>query len=258
MGPLWVRLRTALAVEATGPLLAGGPALVLAPHPDDETIACGLLLAAKSAAREPVTVVLATDGRLGWFGDGPPPPPDDLAAVRSTEWHAALDALGVGRSDRVELGHPDGDLAAHEEAAATAIAALVVATGADQVVLPSPDDLHVDHRALARAALGAVASLSPADRPSMLVAYRVYPEAGLWPDGASAGTSTVGAALRLVRAVPGALGHRDLALRAPGAVPAKRRAVDAYVSQRRLLGSGVRAVWGTGTECFRILHLPTG
>ena len=225
----------------------------MSPHPDDETIACGLLLAAASARGEAVTVVLATDGSRGWFGDGPAPAPADLAALRSTEWHAALDALGVPARSRHELGLPDGDLAAHEAAAAAAVAALVETAAPARVVLPSPDDLHADHRALARATLRAVGSLPTGALVPDLVAYRVYPEAGLWPAGDDRGSSSAGAVLRLARALPGSVRHRELALHAPGAVAAKRRAVDAYVSQHRLLGGGVQSVWGTGVELYRML-----
>lgn len=256
IGPLWVRLRTACARDATRSLLTGST-LVVSPHPDDETIACGLLLAATSARGGSVTVVVATDGGLGWFGDGTAPLPAALAAVRSTEWHAALDALGVQAGARHELAYPDGDLAAHEEEVSADIAALMSAVSPSRVVLPSPDDLHPDHRALARATLRAVASLDPGVTAPALVTYRVYPEAGLWPAGDDRGASPTRAAWQLVRSLPGLVWDRDDALHAPTAVAAKRRAVDAYVSQRPLLGSGVRSVWGTGIELFRTLPDPT-
>jgi LmbE family N-acetylglucosaminyl deacetylase len=254
VGPLWVRLRTARARDATAELVPGS-ALVVSPHPDDETIACGLLLAAKASRGIPVSVVLATDGGLGWFGDGPAPTPARLAAVRSAEWHAALDAMGVPTDARHELRHPDGGLADHEAAAASELAGIVTAVAPDQVYLPAPDDLHADHRALARATLAAVGALDSAARPALWT-YRVYPEAGLWPDGDSGGSSAAGAAWRLVRSAPTLVRHPDRALHAPGSVAAKRLAVDAYVSQRRLLGSGVRSVWGTGIELFRPVHTP--
>lgn len=250
VGPLWVRLRTARSRDATAELLAGS-AVVVSPHPDDETIACGLLLAAKAARGVRVTVVLATDGGRGWFGAGPAPPPATVAAVRSVEWHTALDALGVAAGTRHELGYPDGALADHEHAAAADLARIVAAERPDLLVVPARDDLHADHRALARAAVAAVASLEPGLRPRMLWSYRAYPEAGLWPDGRDTGSTPAGAAWRLVRSLPALARDPERALHAPEFVPAKRRAVDAYVSQRRLLGGGVRSVWGSGIELFR-------
>ena len=52
--------------RATDSLLPGR-ALVLSPHQDDETIGCGLLMAEKSRRGIPVAVVVATDGRAGWY-----------------------------------------------------------------------------------------------------------------------------------------------------------------------------------------------
>ena len=42
---------------------AGGPVIVVAPHPDDETLGCGATIMQKLAAGTPVHVVIATDGR---------------------------------------------------------------------------------------------------------------------------------------------------------------------------------------------------
>jgi LmbE family N-acetylglucosaminyl deacetylase len=247
-----MRLRRACAREATAALLPGS-ALIVAPHPDDETIGCGLLTAAKVARGEHVTVVLATDGGLGWFGGGPAPPPAELAAIRSLEWHAALDALGVPAGDRVELGHPDGHLADCEDAVVDSIAGLLADLRPTQVFCPAPDDLHADHRALARATLRAVApGISGSPGPA-LFGYRVYPGAGLWPTGAPGQPSGPGAVLRLVRSLPGLAGDRDLALHAPEAMAAKSRAIGAHVSQRSLLTGALRDVWGTGTELYRPL-----
>jgi LmbE family N-acetylglucosaminyl deacetylase len=250
VGPLWVRARTACSRVATAALVTGS-VLVLSPHPDDETIACGLLLAATAARGDRVSVALATDGGLGWFGDGPAPPPDEVAAVRSAEWHLALDILGVERGARHELALPDGDLGAHEAAAAAAVSRILADEAPSRVFLPSPDDLHADHRALARAALRAVASGAAADRVPALFTYRVYPEAGLWPAGADLGTSPLGAAWRLARSLPLVVRDRDLALHAPEQASRKARALAAYVSQCRLLGGSAGGVWGRGVELFR-------
>ncbi len=108
--------------------------------------------------------------------------------------------------------------------------------------LPSPDDLHADHRALARAALPGRRVRCRRRPVPALFAYRVYPEAGLWPAGATSARRP----LRSQRWRAGPVGpraslrDRDLALHAPDAGPAKARAIAAYVSQSRLLGSACR------------------
>ena len=62
-----VRLFTRTALGRTAhdltDVVATRSALVLAPHPDDETIGCGATILRKVAAGTPVTVFVATDGR---------------------------------------------------------------------------------------------------------------------------------------------------------------------------------------------------
>lgn len=73
-------------------VLGPGGALVLAPHPDDESIGCGGLIAAAAAVGLPVRVVVVSDGT----GSHPGVPPARLQAVREAETLAAVAALGLG------------------------------------------------------------------------------------------------------------------------------------------------------------------
>jgi LmbE family N-acetylglucosaminyl deacetylase len=110
-------------------------ALVLAPHPDDETIACGATIAAKSDAGTRVRVAIAADGGDEW---------------RRREALAACARLGVDASDVVFLGLPDGDLAGHGSELDAAVRTLL-AEPVDELFFPSYIDAHPDHRALAEA-----------------------------------------------------------------------------------------------------------
>ena len=76
--------------------------LVVAPHPDDEVLMAGGLMAAMRRAGRPVSVVIVTNGDLGCGRDG---------FVRESESIAALALLGVAEDDVVFLGYPDGYLA---------------------------------------------------------------------------------------------------------------------------------------------------
>lgn len=139
----------ALAARAgTGPaVLPGvppGPVLVVAPHPDDETIGCGGALARHAAAGDPVTVVVATSGGATRGGGR------DVEAARERECRAACVALGVG--EPVFLRLPDGALSSAVARLAEELGRL--GAGAATVYVPALVDPHPDHRA-ANAALAA-------------------------------------------------------------------------------------------------------
>jgi LmbE family N-acetylglucosaminyl deacetylase len=87
-------------------VLAAGPALILAPHADDETLGCGGLLALKSARGDPVEVAFITDSA----GSPEASPAADLAGRRRAEALAALDVLGIKAAQVHFLGAPDGRL----------------------------------------------------------------------------------------------------------------------------------------------------
>ena len=124
-------------------LAAARRVLVLAPHPDDETIGCGGALALLARAGVALHVVLVSDGS----GAGGLPP--DAAAVRQAEFVRALQQLGV--SSHALLGFPDGELMLSPELLA-AIAQQVDAFAPDWIFCPHAGDLHRDHRVVAAAA----------------------------------------------------------------------------------------------------------
>ncbi len=201
IGALWGWAQVALAQNATE-ILVRGTALVLSPHPDDETIGCGLLLAQMAHRGLSTSVALATDGRGGWYSSTPRPTPEGIVEIRHGEWHRALDALDVPRQGRFEFGFADGTLSDHEGEVAERIGDLLRSLSPSHVFVTKPDDPHPDHRALARATRRAVIDVygsgtgpgpdgarepSLADRPNgsppEVYTYRVYPGEGLWPDG---------------------------------------------------------------------------
>ncbi len=81
----------------------GARVVFLHAHPDDETLATGVLLAGLVASGRPVAVVTATRGERGEIRPGVDVG-DDLVAYREDELAAALGELGV--SDHCFLGTP--------------------------------------------------------------------------------------------------------------------------------------------------------
>ena len=88
-----------------------GRLVVLAAHPDDETLGAGGLIAAAARAGATVTVLIATDGAAS-HPDSPTYRPDELAALRRREVTAAVAHLAP-RADLRLLDLPDGRLAEH-------------------------------------------------------------------------------------------------------------------------------------------------
>jgi LmbE family N-acetylglucosaminyl deacetylase len=117
--------------------------LVIAPHPDDETIAAGGLIAGSVAAGAAVALLLVTDGNRRGLG-----------ALRAGELDRAVDALGLGRRHVVRLGYRDGFLARDVtlERLAGVLQQHVEAFQPTWVVAPHPRDRHLDHRLIGEAA----------------------------------------------------------------------------------------------------------
>jgi LmbE family N-acetylglucosaminyl deacetylase len=129
-------------------LLAGRHLVVVAPHPDDESLGMGGLIAAAQEIGAGVTVVFLTDGEASHVGS-PTYPPSRLAAVRRAEAATALAALGVPAISAHFMGLGDArlaHLAAYERAAAMQnLQALVQPSSL--VCVTAPTDPHGDHQA---------------------------------------------------------------------------------------------------------------
>lgn len=134
--------------------LAGMRFVVLAAHPDDETLGAGGLMASLAALGAEVDVLLCTAGE-GSHPDSPTTSPEQLAHTRLAEFSAALAALGL--ADRwAFLGLPDRGLGEHAGTIAKAVreAARRLPGDPDRLALVAPyrADGHGDHDALGAAA----------------------------------------------------------------------------------------------------------
>lgn len=199
-----------------------GAFLVLAPHPDDESLGCGGLIAESVARGRPVRVVVLSEGAAS-HPNSPSFPPPRLAALREEETRAAVAELGLDpERDLSFLGLPDAALPARGPAFDAAMAAVL--RGAEAGPPPAAvfttwgHDPHTDHKA-ARAIGGAVARALPS-RPK-LFAYPVWGWAFAHP--------IPGFPTPPEPDLPGPL--RGVRLLVERHLPAKRRAVAAHRSQ---------------------------
>jgi LmbE family N-acetylglucosaminyl deacetylase len=128
--------------------------VVVSPHPDDEVLGCGGLLAMHGAAGRECMVVAVTDGEASHH---PLPVPDgvSLAALRRAESAEGLRHLMPFSGDVQRLDMADGRVAQHEQRLADRLAATL--RRSDTVAVPWRFDGHPDHEACARAAAKACA-----------------------------------------------------------------------------------------------------
>lgn len=115
-----------------------GGVMVVAAHPDDETLGAGGLIAEAARRRLPVRIVVVTDGAAS----GEP----GIAGRRSAELHRAVRVLAP--SAHIEqLGLPDGRTDRHRDEIRAALHERVAALAADTLlVAPWTGDGHRDHR----------------------------------------------------------------------------------------------------------------
>ncbi len=135
--------------------------MLIAPHPDDESLACGVILQEAIRRGAQVRVVYVTDGdnnpwpqrvlqrkwrlsaadRKGW------------GRLRRAEALAALRALGLSDSDAQFLGLPDQGLTSlllrPNNTVLARLAGQIACWNPTDILAPSPSDIHPDHNAVA-------------------------------------------------------------------------------------------------------------
>ena len=130
--------------------------VVVAPHPDDEVLACGALLAMHAARGGEVSVMAVTNGEASHPGSSRWSA-QRLGVVRSAERAEGLQRLGLGSTPAHLLGLPDGSVQAHAEGLRQRLAGLL--RPADVVVATWSLDGHPDHDACGAAAEQACAAV---------------------------------------------------------------------------------------------------
>ena len=204
------------AVPLVGPeaVDALGRVVVVAPHPDDESLGCGGLVAHLADRGRSVRVVVVTDGTRSHVSETYPPL--RLRAVREAEARSAVRALaGGGRVDVSLLRYPDCGLPQTGtpafSAAVDSVSAMLRGWAADTLVVPWRRDPHCDHEGTWALF---TASAHRLEAPPRIVEYPVW----AW--------TRVGEA-----EAPRAGEGRPWRLDVSGVLDRKRRAVAAHVSQ---------------------------
>ncbi|HET6586447.1 MAG TPA: PIG-L family deacetylase [Oleiagrimonas sp.] len=139
--------------------LAGARLLLIAPHPDDESLALGGLIQHAVRQQARITILQVTDGdnnpwpqrwlerrlRIG------PTERQRWGRRRADEMLQAMHQLGLGEASRRRLGWPDMELTARLQTCGTetihALHGIMRELAPDIVVLPALGDCHPDHAA---------------------------------------------------------------------------------------------------------------
>lgn len=174
-------LRAVAAITLEQLLPEGSRLVVVAPHPDDEVLACGGLLAAMAHRQEDLLLISVTDGEGSHPGSSRWPLPR-LREQRRQESQQAISALGLDatRLAWLRLGLPDARVAASEDLLIQRLGDYL--QPGDRVLCTWRHDGHCDHEAAGRAAAQAAM-----DRGAVLIEVPVWawhwanPEDARWP-----------------------------------------------------------------------------
>jgi LmbE family N-acetylglucosaminyl deacetylase len=144
--------------------------LVLAPHPDDETLGCGATIMRKLATGTSVQVVIAADGRYAY-------PKSKLSAdalieIREEEACRACAILGLARENITFLRLEDLRLADHRELLRDRLFDIFDTVNPEEIFVTSIIDNHPDHRVLAE--LGRELAQARRDRFPRLYEYPIW------------------------------------------------------------------------------------
>ena len=158
--------------------------VIIAPHPDDETLGCGGLIAEASQCGRPVRVVVITDGTKSHPHSSSYPPPR-LRALRESETLTALQILGVDQRHVTFIGLRDGTVSssgADAEGTARQIVSVASSCSAGALFVTSDNDPDLDHQACHSIARLAVRQLPAVKLYSFLVWGWERPERIVVPD----------------------------------------------------------------------------
>ena len=131
-------------------VLDWGKTLIVAPHPDDESLGCGGAIALLRKYEREVVVLTMSDGTLS-HPNSKKYPPEKLRELRESEMCAALEILGVS-ADKVKfLRFKDRSVpnenATDFAAAVETVKEFLIEIQPNTIIVPWRRDPHPDHRA---------------------------------------------------------------------------------------------------------------
>ena len=164
-----VKYETLNSIFKKGPILSGtnssviGDSLMLIPHPDDESLACGGTIALLRENGFSVHIVIVTDGSMS-HPNSESYPPERLRILREQEAKKALNILGVSTDSIRFLGLPDSkmdklDITSFQKNSKL-LQEYILEIKPKTIFLPWREDPHPDHIATWKLSMDAIRSPS--------------------------------------------------------------------------------------------------
>ena len=125
--------------------IACSPVLIVAPHPDDETLGCGGAIALLRSLNCHVQVLVISDGTLS-HPRSQKYPADRLRCLREAETLSALKLLGVEVNHVTFWRMQDGSISTQYQSAVASCRAYITEVAPQIIFLPWRYDPHADHR----------------------------------------------------------------------------------------------------------------
>ncbi len=216
----WVRVLLIVVARDVTKGATCRSALVVAPHPDDETLGCGARIARARSAGTDVVVVVLGDGSGSHVGV--PADPATLVLRRKREAYSASAMLGVGREHVKWLGYPDDSLDQRVQAIADDLEVVLRLHRPEEVLVTCAQEHHRDHAAASRAVSLAVERL---DFDVRTLEYPIW----LWADWPVSRRHSFAVGLRQILMI---VARRSVeTVRIEGFREIKRGALSCYTSQ---------------------------
>ena len=127
-----------------------GRITVVAPHPDDESLGCGGLLALAAKYQQACAVIFVSDGAAS-HPNSVRYPPNVIAKIRKREALTAIQTLGLNSTDAIFMNVPDGKVPSfkmpHYADVMTNLYHHLRRQLPDTIIVPWRRDPHCDHQA---------------------------------------------------------------------------------------------------------------
>ena len=163
-----------IELKAAETVAGWGKTLIVAPHPDDESLGCGGAIALLRKYDQRVQVLTMSDGTLS-HPNSKKFPTGKLRETRENEMLAALETLGVGADETTFLRYRDRSVPSENSAdfasAVETIKDFLIQNQPETIIVPWRRDPHPDHRATWRIFNAATAQI---ERQFRVLEYPIW------------------------------------------------------------------------------------